>query len=536
MRRLFPLSSAAGRRLRVALAAAGLALGIAAAFLSHDPGELATVIFDLAVGWALLGCGLVAWGRRRHSRTGPLLAATGLVWLLGSLFSPALFAHRGPLVHLLLAYPSGRLTRRTERAVVAAAYLDGAIAPLARSAPVTLTIYAAIAAVALGGYLRETGPRRRVRVVPTAAALAIAAVLMLGSVARLAGWDAADATLLAYEVALVATAAGLLADLLRGRWSESAVTGLVVDLGGLWEPVTLRDRLARAVGDPSLQLGYRLGDDAGYVDDGGRPLSLPEPGAGRVVTPVDSDGERVAVLVHDRAALDDPQLAEAVAAATRIAVTNVRLRSEVAARVEQLAASRRRIVEAADAQRGLLQRELQEGAERRLAAVAAQIELLRPDVGEPRAEELLGDVHEQLRAARAELRELARGIRPPALTTDGLAAALPELARRTPVPVTLRVDGPRCPAASEAAAYFVCAEALANIAKYAQATAVGVTVEHRAGLLAVAIADDGVGGADPSRGSGLRGLADRVEALGGRLSVASPPGEGTRLVAEIPTG
>ena len=240
--------------------------------------------------------------------------------------------------------------------------------------------------------------------------------------------------------------------------------------------------------------------------------------------------------MHDRAVLDDPALVEAVAAATRIAVTNVRLQSEVVARVEQIAASRRRIVEAADAQRSRLQRELHDGAEQRLAAMSEHLDALSIDVDESRPRQLLGSVEEQLRLARTELGDLARGIRPPALTEGGLAVALPELARRVPIAVEVHVEGDRCRAAIEAAAYFVCAEALTNVAKYAGASRASVNVEHDGERLTIAIADDGVGGADLRRGSGLRGLTDRVEALGGRLSVDSPHGEGTRLVAEIPTG
>ena len=232
--------------------------------------------------------------------------------------------------------------------------------------------------------------------------------------------------------------------------------------------------------------------------------------------------------------LEDAELVEAVAAATRLALTNVRLQAEVVARAEQLAASRRRIVEAADAQRRRLQRELSDGAERRLAAVAAEVEALAPGVGEGRAAELLADVERQLEAAREELRELARGIHPAALTEGGLGAALPELASRSSVPVELRADAGRAPAPVEAAAYFVCAEALTNVAKYARAARVTIEARREPGRLVVAIADDGAGGADPARGSGLRGLADRVEALGGRLSVESPPGAGTRLEAELP--
>ena len=520
------------RRSRVALILAGLAVGIGSEWASYETGELDAAVADLVAGWALLGCGLVAWKRRPESRVGALMVAVGFAWFLGGFLPAALYLHRGPLVHLLLSYPSGRLRRRTDRLVVAAAYVDGAIEPLARSPVATLVLCAAIMFATCDSYLRATGPRRRARVVPSVGAAGVVLVLGFGAVARLAGLDAAEPTLLAYEAVLTAIAGGLLADLLRGRWSQAAVTGLVVDLGDLSEPVTLRDRLARALGDPSLQLGYWLGDR--YVDEQGRPFSLPGTAAGRAVTPVADGGERVAVLVHDAAVLDDPALVDGIAAATRIAVSNVRLRAEVQSGVDQLAASRRRVVEAADAQRRRLQSELHEGAERRLAAVTAHVDALSKEVEEPQARDLMRDVEEQLATARTELSELARGIHPPALTAGGLAAALPELARRAPLPVEVSVDGARYPAPVEAAAYFVCAEALANIAKHAQASRVTVSAKRDDARLWLAVSDDGVGGADPGRGSGLRGLADRVEALGGSLAVDSPRGAGTRLVAEIP--
>ena len=510
------------------LVIAGLALGLMVEWVAWEPGELDRAAADLITGWALLACGALAARRRAGRATGALLAATGAAWFAGTLAPALLYLHRGPLIHLLLAYPGARPARRPAQAVVAAAYVDGAIEPLGASDTLTLLLCAATAAVAVAEYVRESGPRRRARAVPTVAALAVAAVLALTALAG----GSESATLAAYEVVLVATAVALLVDLERGRWSLSAVTGLVVDLGDLWEPATLRDRLARTLGDPSLQLGYRVGDR--YTDEAGAEIELPAPGGERAVTPVDADGERVAVLVHDRTVLEDPDLVEAVAAATRLALTNVRLQAQVVARAEQLAASRRRIVEAADAQRRRLQQELSKGAERRLASVAAEVEALAPGVGEGRAGELLADVERQLEAARAELGELAHGIHPTALTEGGLGAALPELASRSSVPVELRIDAGRAPGPVEAAAYFVCAEALANVAKYAGAARVTIEARRATGLLAVTIADDGAGGADPARGSGLRGLADRVEALGGRLSVDSPPGAGTRLEAELP--
>jgi signal transduction histidine kinase len=146
----------------------------------------------------------------------------------------------------------------------------------------------------------------------------------------------------------------------------------------------------------------------------------------------------------------------------------------------------------------------------------------------------LADVAAGLDAARAELREFARGVHPATLVEGGLVAALTELAERSPVPMEVKAPSERLPAAVEAAAYFVCSEALTNIAKYAKASHASVRLETRGGLLAVEVTDDGAGGADPAGGSGLRGLVDRVEALGGRLRIDSPPGRGTRLTAELP--
>jgi signal transduction histidine kinase len=521
------------RRLRVAIGVGGAALGVAAELVSYESGELATAAGDLVAGWVLIGCGLVAWERRADSRFGPLLTAAGITWFLGSLWAPALYLHRGPLVHALLCYPSGSVSSRFGRAVVVAAYLDGAIEPLARSPVVTLVLSAAVVAAAVEGYVGEVGPRRRARAGAAVAAVAIALVLMVGAVGRLAGWDAGAAILWAYEVVLVVLALALLGELLRGRWSQAAVTGLVVDLGDVREPATLRARLARALGDSSLELAYRVGD--GYVDEAGRPFALPRPEADRAVTPIETEGELVAVLVHDRTVLDDTALLEGVAVATRLALANARLQAEVRARVDQLATSRRRIVEAADTQRRQLEQELREGTEQRLAAVMDHVAALEHEVDETRAREILADVQRELGLASAELAELARGIHPAALTAGGLRAALPELASRAPLPVEVRVDAGRVPAAVEAAVYFVCSEALTNVAKHGSASRVQIDVKLAGDRIAVTIVDDGIGGADPGRGSGLRGLADRVEALGGRLRIESPAGRGTRVVAEIPT-
>jgi signal transduction histidine kinase len=521
------------RLLRLALLLGAVALAVAAEWVSYEAGDLALVVADAVVGLVLVTCGVVAWERRGESRVGPLMALAGYTWFAGNLWPQLLYLHRGPLVHLYISYPTGRLRRRLAQATVVAAYVDAVVEPIARNDVATLALAALVAAAALDGFVRASGTARRAGVPALAAALAFAAVLAFGAVQRLAGWDADREALWAYDVVIACLAVVLLVDLLRGRWAEAVVTDLVVDLGKRADTRTLRDGLGRALGDRSLVLGYWLPEEGRYVDDAGLPVELPKPGGGRAVTPIAHDREPIAVLVNDQAVLEDPGLVEAVASAASMAVSNARLQAEVRARVLELAASRRRIVEAADAQKRRLERELRDGAERRLALVAGLIEDARADADGP-AEAMLTDVEEEVRGARAELRDFAQGIHPSALTESGLVAALPELAVRAGMPVELEISVGRLAPALEAAVYFLCSEALANTAKHAEATSMTIRVSQSSGRLLVALADDGVGGADPGRGSGLRGLADRVEALGGQLSVRSPVGGGTRLDAAIP--
>jgi len=203
----------------------------------------------------------------------------------------------------------------------------------------------------------------------------------------------------------------------------------------------------------------------------------------------------------------------------------------------KLATSRARIVEAGDIERRRLERNLHDGAQQRLVSLALQLRMLRSTLREDpaSAESLLSRADAELGRAIDELRELARGIHPAVLTNLGLVAALHSLAERAPVPVEFtRTPDKRLPDSVEAAIYYLVAEAITNVAKYAQATRTSVAVERSNGIATVVVSDDGVGGAEPVHGSGLVGLADRVEALGGRLHVESPPGRGTCLTAEIP--
>jgi signal transduction histidine kinase len=321
-------------------------------------------------------------------------------------------------------------------------------------------------------------------------------------------------------------AAALCADLLWARWTQAAVTGLVIDLGDLWSEATLRARLARSVGDPALVLGYWDEGRSAYVDESGQVITLPQPHGDRAVLLVSGKaGEPAAAIVHDPAVLEEPELAEAVTAAVRIAVSNLDLQAQVRAKVEQVRASRRRLVEAADAERRRLERELRELAEPRLQAIAGLLAHSGPETGDARRE---------LDAVRDELGTLARGIHPRILTESGLAAALEELSARLPLPVGIEADGGALPPAVAAAAYFVCSEGLANAAKHAGATHLSLVAKRRNHTLVVEVSDDGAGGADLAGGSGLQGLIDRVEALGGALLVDSAPGAGTVLRAEIP--
>jgi signal transduction histidine kinase len=310
------------------------------------------------------------------------------------------------------------------------------------------------------------------------------------------------------------------------------VTGLVVDLGATSDAGTLRSKLAGALGDPSLVVGYLLPGTERFVDEAGRQIELPPPGSGKVVTPIDDRGKQVAVLVHDEALVADRTLLESVAAAARIAVANPRLQAEARARADELEASRRRIVEAGDAQRRRLEEELRLGAERRLDRVAALLAKARTAAANDG--EAIAELETELREARHELREFAQGVHPAALTDGGLMPALALLTEHSPLPVEVRGDLGRLPGPVEAALFFVCSEALANAAKHASASRVSIDVRAEAGRVLATIADDGVGGASTSHGTGLRGLADRVEAQGGRLRLESPPGGGTYLSVEIP--
>jgi signal transduction histidine kinase len=536
MARALPLP-AAGRPPRIAWPGLALVATLAAGLVverSAHPGDAVAAAGDLAVALAFVGCGAAVWAQPRSAAppapgmsargagaesasgsadlTGPLMIATGVAWLAGSAADELALLHRGPLVQLLVTAPGGRPQTRAEWVAVAVGWA-AAVVP---GAPGWALLGLALAGAACARWGLAAGALRRARAVPAAAAVALAVVVAVGAVAPEAD---ADTVLWGYQATLVAIAAALYADLRWGSWTQSAVTSLVIDLGDA-RSGSLAATVAHAVGDPSLRLGYRAA--GGYVDEQGRALALPPAGADAAVTTVEAGGAPAAVLVHDPATLRAPGLADAVTAVVRVALENARLQDDIRARVRDVEASRARLLRARDTERGRLDARLRAGVARRLDAAAACLA------------DAPADLRAELDRTREEVHRFAHGLRPHGLEAGGLAAALPELAAGAPLPVEVDVRCGRVDGTSELAAWFVCSEGLANVAKHAAATRATVTVAARAGRLEVTVEDDGRGGADATAGRGLRGLAARVEAAGGGLSVADRPGGGTRLHAWLP--
>jgi signal transduction histidine kinase len=568
-------------RVRVALWPLGAAAGIAAFVLVARDGDVAdpraSAALTLALGWAFLASGLVVWAREVENPLGVLMTALGFLWLtgaalgqIGSTIGPwlgfiALNGAVAMFVHVLVAFPSGRLVSRYARVLVGATYgslvllsplwmaardhappSDGT-AGLVRGEPFVLSVggpqtaVVVLIAAALGWLLwrrwywatrhsRHTlGP---VLLTGGASLVLLFAAAVADQVSpaagRVLGWAA--------FVAVGAVPLAVLVGILRSRLERASVAELVHDLETAGTPGALRDALRRSLGDPTLRVAYWVSETRGFVDLKGRPFELPWEGSSQVATMVDRDGHRVAALVHDASLLDAPELLQAVTSAAGLALENERLHAELRAHVDDLRESRARIVEAGDAERRRLERNLHDGAQQRLVTISLHLRLVESklETDPQAAAPLVADVREELREALEELRELARGIHPAILSDRGLRPALEAVAARSTVPVKLSAPDERLPAQVEAAIYYVVSEALTNVAKYAQASSVTVEVASTEGRVVLAVADDGVGGADLERGTGLRGLADRVAALDGHLHVDSAPSGGTRIYADIP--
>ena len=555
----------------ISAATAGLVAQIPVLF-DRGPPVPANEVFHNLSGVSFAACGLVAWRRRPDSAVGPTLTVAGfgvlLSAMLGQVDSPLAFTLSllfGELwialyAALILSFVTGgRLTTRIDLVLVEA-FVFGLLVmqlavqlflpdegnlllvwPDAGVADVLTKLQWAVLAVASLGVAGVTAHRWRAASRPRRRALlpslggSLSAVLYSANLTALIADSPSVALMTLLNAALLTVPAALLWGLLRSRLARGGLADLFRELGTL-RGVRLEAGLARVLGDPGLVLAYRVPGERSYIDGRGQPVALPAPGGDCAIAPVERDGRELAMLIHDASLDDDPELVGAVAAAAGIALDDARLHAESEDRLAELRASRERIVAAGDAERRRLERNLHDGAQQRLVSVALQLRMIQRQIRtDPAlAERLATSAGDELSKSLEELRELARGIHPSVLN-HGLKAALQSLASRSAVPTTLCFDAPgHLPEPVELAGYFVACEALANVAKYAQATKASVRVSRSNGVALVEITDDGVGGADETAGTGLQGLADRVAALDGTLRILSPAGVGTVVTAELP--
>lgn len=553
-------------------------------YKAHDSAHsLSETLFGGVSGLLFIGAGALAYRRRPDNRVGLLMVAVGIGWFAEdvqflpwpSTFAVGLMlgmASSGFIAHLVLAFPTGRLTSRPQRWLVATAYvvsfglapvgalfvdprdyrpdlrsnvlLVGSwpefVAALGRFVDGVGALVAIGIVLVLVGRWRSASPPQRWVLAP----VFVTGLIGAGASAAGSAFDDTSPVRLAllnvFRIAFCLLPLGFLAGVLRVRLGRTAVADLLIDLQRPLTAADLRDRLAVALGDKSLRIGYWRADPAGLVDADGNALALPRPGGGQVVTYVERAGRRVAGLIHDAALRDDIHVLRAASAAAGLALDNQRLTAEVRAQLAEVRASRARIVAAGAEERRRMERDLHDGVQQSLVAAAIGVRLVEERLDTAADQDLRALVRacgDALDTGLAELRELVRGIHPQILTEHGLVAALEALTQRAPVAVELTAPAvPRLPAPVEVTAYLVAAEALTNAMKHAHAGRIRIAVETGAGRMRLEVTDDGVGGADPARGSGLLGLSDRVRALDGDLAVRSAPGRGTSVSAVFPCG
>ena len=572
---------------RLTAGALALAYGLSALAVARGPGELTTyagrselaAALAVVAGLALVAAGVVTYLARPAGRISDLALLAGLVWFApfwaGWKGGPPLVLSLGTLaagfavallVHLVLAYPSGRLRSRGARALVVAVYLEAALSALGRAlfrdpffdpscwdnctANVFLVHslpgvahgiqdadlwFAAAAAAALATVcvwrLAVASPAARRTLWPVlTGGFVLAAVTIAHSVAldRMPLEDPTDSAFLSIFVvgcaAVIALALGLLWAVVSARLHRHSVARIVAQLGDAPAPGSLESALARAIGDPELRIAYWLRASRRYVDARGRPMEEPMAASGRAVTPLVRGGRRVALVEHATAIAE---LEREVGPAVRLALENERLQAEVLAQLHDLRESRTRIVETGDAERRRLERDLHDGAQQRLLALSYDLRVAgaaSEGEGDLATASLLAQATSDAQVALGELRELAHGIHPAILTEAGFGAALATLAEGAPIAVEIgETTGERYPAPVEAAAYFVVAEAIDEAARRGASYAAVGALRHEQRLV-VRLEDDG-----SARTSEMIHVADRVGALGGRLEI-----EPTTLRAEIP--
>lgn len=572
-------------RLLAALAVVAVGWGAAVLLARDDLGPSTYLASGVPAGWMLIMSGLVAWWTRPTNRTGRIMVLAGFATLLRTLQAtlvPALFTvgtylSQLPTVlfaYLVLSYPRGRLSTTAERAVlvlaalVFAADLSGtffydprdlgcADCPaglnllLVQRDPALLAVFlrltgfisvaasAGLFALVLVRTVRATAPARRILWPVYLPTLLIVLDGLVGSVyfwILLRPQVFPPWFILVESIVRLLLPVAFLLGLLRLRLRRSRLGDLIVDLGHPSGPGRLRDAVSRVLGDGTVDVGFHSEHLAAYVTANGERLVLPPEGDPRTATFLEREGRPLAVLVHDRALEDDPKLLEAVTAAARMAIENEQLHAEVRAQLEEVRLSRSRIVEAADAERRRIERDLHDGAQQRLVALSMALRMAEDrakGLGDPALVTTLAGAADDLGHAVSELRQLAAGVHP-GILDEGLGAALEELAERSAIPVNVCVMSDDVPAPLDSTVYFFVCEALTNATKHSFASEVTVTVDSDGRRVTVEVRDDGIGGADPSRGSGLRGLEDRLASVDGSLDLSSPPGRGTKLTVEMP--
>lgn len=524
--------------------------------------------------------GLVAWWRRPSNRLGVIMFGGALAWLAVALLNTAVTVLAAaatvlvtvPLavvVHLLLAFPSGRLRSHQARWVTALGYAAAVVLQVPKylfvpagspggvlavaSSPGLAAAWTWLqnvvgigvmlaTAVILADRLRRAAPAQR-RVLLPLDLYGIAAVLltplMPDIIQPLTGIsDVAVFAVQAISLGLVPLA--FAAGMLRGGFAR---TSEIQELGA-WlgadtaSKQSLEQALARTLGDDSVRLAYWVPAQHAYTSANGRPLVMPGTGNGCAAAEISLDGRRIGAIIYDATLIEDPVLVQAAAQVVAIAVDRERLTADLLASQDALRESRARLVSVADAERRRIAQNLHDGLQTKLVLLALEAQQLagKPGAGREVAEAATA-LRGRIDTAAAELREVAHAVMPAPLIELGLAAATEDLADRMPLPTRLDVgvEG-TLPGAVSATAYFVIAEGLANAVKHAQASKLSVSLTRTGDTLLVEVRDDGIGGAAPGSGLGLRGLADRVDTLGGRLFVISQDGQGTSLRAELPCG
>ena len=570
------------------LAGAALCALLAVGAIRRDLLPVDEAVAGYTASFFAITVGVLVWQRRPESRTGILLTTFGFATALPDLrivfYASALAVTIGwatielivPVFgHLVLSYPSGRLTSRLERWPVVFAYAYAGVYALVMllfyspSAPqdrfvlvcpscvdplthvtwlsvlgirdaldVGIAVLGVVFLALVARKIFRATTRQREVVLPLVTAATFVAAQFVLQIAifgaQVDSWTNGTWFWIVTATTLVVPSA-LAAGLLWGRTARSAVADLVLELERT-PPISVRDALARALRDPGLELVLWLPERKSFVDGDGRQVE-PLADSERAVTVLGSPEAPLAALIHDPALLERRALLDAAGAAARLALENERLQAELRVQLVEVRASRARLMEAGDQERRRLERDLHDGAQQRLLGLGLALQLARTQLGPEAhgAADLLAEADNELRAALDELRELARGIHPAVLTEQGLGPALQTLAERSTVPVRIgALPSERLATTIEAAVYFLVSEGLTNVAKHACATAVDVSVACDNGTVTVDLEDNGVGGADASQGSGLRGLADRVQAVGGHVSVRSARGSGTQIHAEIP--